>query len=236
MEKTFDYNIFKKLNGNRSIDSRNLKIIIESMKVKFLIRPIDVNQDMEIIDGQHRLEACKLLNLPVYYNIRNDWSLEEAHILNSSQKNWTTKEYLQGYCDLGKLEYFKFQSLLERYLDLSFNVILTCSVGGSHSAGFNAKKSFEAGNFKFKNFDRTIYLLSSVYQLKEFTEYYNRAGFCRAFFMAMENKEFDFNIFKKKLKYLSRKLDGCVTYGQYLKSIEDIINYKSRKIDKIRLI
>ena len=55
------HSIFKTQKGNRPINKNHLDRLILSMKKKYLISPILVNEKMEVIDGQHRLQAQKEL-------------------------------------------------------------------------------------------------------------------------------------------------------------------------------
>ncbi|MEK6878376.1 MAG: ParB/Srx family N-terminal domain-containing protein, partial [Nanoarchaeota archaeon] len=69
IEKTTDYKMFKKLKGNRNIYKPHLNGLIQSIQEENLLQynPITINSDMEIVDGQHRLEAAKILKLDIYY-------------------------------------------------------------------------------------------------------------------------------------------------------------------------
>jgi hypothetical protein len=69
--KTSDHGIFKKCPTNRPIDPTNLRHIKASLMINNMLefRPIMVNKNMEVIDGQHRLEAAKELGLEVFYQI-----------------------------------------------------------------------------------------------------------------------------------------------------------------------
>ena len=49
------------------------------MKKKYLVSPILVNEKMEVIDGQHRLQAQKELNLPTYYIKNKGYDLLHKH-------------------------------------------------------------------------------------------------------------------------------------------------------------
>jgi len=66
---TYDYEIFKRMRGNRILNNSHVKNLVKSMKEKYLPQPILVNKDMEIIDGQHRFAAAEELNLPIHYLI-----------------------------------------------------------------------------------------------------------------------------------------------------------------------
>ena len=56
---TENYDMFKKIGGNRKINKANYAKIVKSMKEEQLIIPIVVNERYEIIDGQHRYTACR---------------------------------------------------------------------------------------------------------------------------------------------------------------------------------
>lgn len=67
--KTTDYGLFKIAKFNRSINKGNVERLVELNKTEnnFNLFPIVVDKDFTVIDGQHRLEACKKLKAPVYY-------------------------------------------------------------------------------------------------------------------------------------------------------------------------
>lgn len=85
--RTNDYEKFNHLSGNRIINELNLAKIKKSMEENFLISPILVNEHLEIIDGQHRLQAVKELGFPVYYFVNKGYGLKEVQALNSNGKN-----------------------------------------------------------------------------------------------------------------------------------------------------
>jgi hypothetical protein len=70
IQKTEDYNLFKRIVGNRTINKAQVRRLYDSYSIKpWLIQycPIIINDNNEVIDGQHRLEAIKRLKIPVYY-------------------------------------------------------------------------------------------------------------------------------------------------------------------------
>lgn len=81
--KTNDYSIFKSIMGNRTINLKNVNNIINNIKKNGLLPTvIIVNEKMEVIDGQHRLQALKELNLPVYYQIKEGLSINDCIAYN----------------------------------------------------------------------------------------------------------------------------------------------------------
>ena len=73
---TMNYEIFSSLDGNRIVNPLHVKKIADSMKIKVLFIPIIVNEEFQVIDGQHRLEARKQLGLEVPYIICPNYTLE----------------------------------------------------------------------------------------------------------------------------------------------------------------
>jgi len=98
ISKTSDYSIFKNVTFNRDKNQKHIRNVIKIIKKENLLHlhPILVNKDMEVIDGQHRLEAAKELGLEVFY-IQSDLSYE--HILSSNliQKNASLLDVIKFY-------------------------------------------------------------------------------------------------------------------------------------------
>lgn len=96
--RTKDFSIFKSVNFNRDKSKKHIKDVIKIIKKENLLHlhPILVNNSMEVIDGQHRLEAAKELDLEIFY-IQSD--LSYAHILSSNliQKNASLIDVIKFY-------------------------------------------------------------------------------------------------------------------------------------------
>ena len=112
--ETKKYSIFKKLEGNRDVYGVN-KIIKSIEQVGYIPSPICVNDKMEVIDGQNRLEALKELGMPVHYYIVKDIGLEEARQMNIGRRNWSVLDYFKSHAAEGKEEYQYFLEILEKH-------------------------------------------------------------------------------------------------------------------------
>lgn len=101
--KSFDYDSFSVLRGNRDVSPDRVKRIVQSINnVGYVTpNPILVNKNNEIIDGQGRFEACKQLGLPIYYAIAEDAGVAECISMNIGQTNWRVIDYIKSYADLG---------------------------------------------------------------------------------------------------------------------------------------
>ena len=67
--ETTDYTKFKKTRGNRPVDAAHVEQLKKLISDRDLEDPIRVNKNMEVIDGQHTLEARKQLDLKIPYII-----------------------------------------------------------------------------------------------------------------------------------------------------------------------
>ena len=67
VHKTTDYFLFKPIDGNRNKNLLHINRLKKSISENYLFTVIIVNENYEIIDGQHRFECIKELELPLYY-------------------------------------------------------------------------------------------------------------------------------------------------------------------------
>lgn len=110
--ETTDYDVFKKVQGNRALSERNVKSIVKNIQ-NFGLKPtvVIVNEKMEVIDGQHRVEALKRLNLPVLYQVHPGLSLIDCVAMNTSGSLWDNNDYINSYVEMGEPEYVELRRL-----------------------------------------------------------------------------------------------------------------------------
>lgn len=118
VQKTTDYKKFRYISSNRSIVKRHVQMLVESFdKNPKLIatRPVLVNDDYEVIDGQHRLQACEALQIPVHYIVAPGLDIATAQLMNALQRPWTILDYANSYSLSGNENYRKFLNYLDEY-------------------------------------------------------------------------------------------------------------------------
>jgi hypothetical protein len=190
--QTTDYSKFNYLKGNRKINLHNLNRLRESLSERQLISTIIVNDKYQIIDGQHRFEACKELGLPVYYVVANGYGLHEVQVLNTNASNWTKKEYLNSYCDLGYDDYLKMREFMGMFPDFSLTTCYAMLTQLSNQGGrvktftvngvkkTTSAKDFEKGKFKIKDWGFAIKSAEKLMMIKPFYDGFNRKSFVLA--------------------------------------------------------
>jgi hypothetical protein len=235
--KTSDLSIFTQIDGNRVPNLQHIKRLADSIRVYGMkCNPILVNERMEVIDGQHRLIAAKDAESFVYYIIVDGYSLDEVHALNLNQKNWTKKDFLDGYSRIGIEPYTKLKAFALKNDDYSLPVCIAfCNntTDSSHNKLSINKEVFEDGTWKGRDFEIGQEWANKIRMIKPYYKNYNISSFVGTMVTLLRNDKFDFNEFMHKLRLQPTALVDCVNREQYKTLIEDIYNYRSR--NKINL-
>ena len=126
--ETSDYGIFKRLKGNRDVN--NVKRIIKSIKsVGYIMNPVIVNENMEVIDGQNRIEALQMLNLPVHYYVVPGATIDTARALNLGRANWKPIDYAKSYAEEGNVSYQLLLNLMDEAKRIGVNISIAEAAG-----------------------------------------------------------------------------------------------------------
>lgn len=220
--KTRNYSIFKFMDDNRTINVANLTRIMESMSKEQLIIPIIVNEDYEIIDGQHRFKACEKLDLPVYFIMVEGYDSNQMILANAGGgRKWFAKDYLEHYCVKGNNDYLKIQEIISEY---NINVydflkILSFVRGQKNTL---VKKEFIDGVISLDGADLVVSFLLGLQDFKQYS-FYNNGHFVSAFMKLYFHEDYEHD-------YMVRKL---ATYGHNLKPAYSSEEYLSLLCNKI---
>lgn len=120
---TTNYTQFRHVCGNRAIRSVTVKDLKKRLSTEGQRDPIKVNADMGVIDGQHRLEACRELGIPVKYIIDQDATIDTARSLNTSQHPWKATDFIASYAETGNENYVRVQKFMKE-TGLAFRIAL----------------------------------------------------------------------------------------------------------------
>lgn len=118
IQHTKNYEIFRKMEGNRHLDLKHLRKLRSSIlrENQLAIHPIIVNSQMSVIDGQHRLEVAKELGLEIFY-VKSD-DVSDSHLIegNVNQKSWEVENFI---------DYFAIKEKKSDYIQLKELIKLT---------------------------------------------------------------------------------------------------------------
>jgi hypothetical protein len=226
---TYDYSLFKPVDGNRNKNLMHINRLKKSMSQNYLFTVITVNERYEIIDGQHRFDVIQELELPLRYVVCNGYGIKEVHILNQLSKTWNSDDYLAGYCNLGYKDYIKYAEFKDKY-NIGHNECMSILSGAIRK---ETTEIFYAGNFKIKDYNSACKTVEKILSLQTHYEGVKRRSFIFAMLQLFKNKNFDFAEFYNKLKSQPTALVDCATITQYVELIENIYNYRRR--EKINL-
>ena len=240
---TSDLNIFTSIDGNRVPNLIHVNRLTDSIK-KYGMKcnPILVNEKMQVIDGQHRLMAAKNANTSVYFIIIPGSNLDDVHTLNLNQKNWSRKDFMEGYASMGLMPYIKLQAFVKKNDDYTFNdCVALCSNMGTVASTtakdgkgkHHYKHTIEEGTWIGKDFNLAQEWANKIRMIKPYYIGYNRSVFVGTMITLLSNPNFDFNEFMHKVRIQPSALVDCANREQYKTLIEDIYNFKRR--DKVNL-
>ncbi|MEK6881237.1 MAG: ParB/Srx family N-terminal domain-containing protein [Nanoarchaeota archaeon] len=231
--KTKDYDkfIFKKDNRSR-ITNRHVDAIISSISSKNLLelKPILVNEKMEIIDGQHRFLAAKKLGLEVYYTIDENSSFEDVIFLNVS-KSWKTEDYLNFFCKNNYEHYVNFKNFIDKN-ELALSIALRVCVRVKDHKSVN---DFKSGKFIFKidDLNGNIFIcqkiVSFINKEKGHSEFTRSVRFWHALSKVVQSTDFNFDKFMSNLSKMIEKISIRATIDGYVRMFEDIHNWRNEK-------
>lgn len=243
---TNDYSMFAQIEGNRVVNKLHVERLKTSFQKNYLMSPIIVNQNYEIIDGQHRFNAAKVLGLPINFIVINGYGLREVQTLNTNMKNWKKEDYLHAYCDLGYEEYLKMRQFMCDFPDFGIAVseqILTNSVGGVNNRGYAAKidgkeagrlRNFQEGEFRVAVLDLAYENAEKIMMIKQYYDGFNRSVFVASMIGMFKHENYNHSQFIQKLKNNPSALSHCSNVTQYKILIEEIYNFRSREKVSLR--
>ena len=226
---TDHYHLFQPIDGNRYKNLLHLNRLRKSMQENYLFTVIIVNENYEIIDGQHRFEIIRELKLPLNYIICTGYGLKEVHTLNANSKNWTFDDYMNGYCELGNINYMTYRNFKWMY-NFTHQICMKLLHG---TANGNASFDFQNGHLKITDVDLPIKRAKMIVSCAPYYDGYLKTLFDLALITLFEKPQFNFDEFLGKLKTNPTALKDCTSVSGYIALIEEIYNYRRR--EKINL-
>ena len=240
VQTSTNYSDFKTLEENRAISQSHvnrLKMAIEDSPKILAVQPILVNEHMEIIDGQHRFQACKELNLPVHYTVVNGLSVKDARKMNVIQRGWGGRDYVESYAKAGNVYYKALLQFLKEHPSLNLSIVRGICLT---SEGRNSRRSYDFRNGDFtieRSIEEVDWFLDKLDTVHEVNSGEIPIGnaFVTGLVTAVDKHD-DFNMeeFIDNLKKNPQLFHRTSTTRDALRMIEDIYNFR-KSINKIRL-
>ena len=232
MEKvyeTIDYNMFKNLDGNRIIRDSHVRSLVDAIRKNDMKLPLIVNKKMEILDGQHTLEARKILKKVVQYIIRERLGIKDVRKVNASQHKWLNQDYLMSYYRLGNKEYAMLEYFVREYkLGIMFSVGLLTGKPRDPD-----RREFMDGKFKVTTFNRADEYAKRIHKVSEYLPFWKHDKFMRALVQCFEHPKFSWKLFLDKLENKSIKLQKQASRNDYMLALERFYNHGTNTRNRI---
>lgn len=234
---TTNYGMFKILDGNREVIKPRIGRIKRSiMENGYIHNPIIVNERMEVIDGQGRLEALRQLEMPVEYLVYKDLTIFHCIALNISQTPWTLMDYIRSYAERGSTSYQFLYTLIKRYNKLTPG-ICSCACTGNISDGKYSK--IKTGDFECtgEQYERADELLAYVMRFHKAIKTHKKGPdnyICHAIMFAFSMR----NVDKERLVQRFNDLYGLEAIKKFNNSIDafrlltQVYSYRG-KVEKV---
>lgn len=234
--ETTNYAKFKEIRGNRVLNRKYLSRLAESVKENNLLaqNPIIVNENMQVIDGQHRLKVAETLNVPIYYTVIRSGSIKDVQMLNVNVRSWSMKDFLDCYTELNNKDYIALKEFAETS-GFSVSISLALLTGGFDVHSMSKRMDdFRSGNFKVTHLEYAVEFAKKIGKLSKYLDPFVNDD--REFLRAMER------VYRVGIKqeYLIDRLEASRSMihrssivRDYIRQIEDIISWKSKNLTRI---
>ena len=235
MEKTKNYSMFKFRPDNREkIDRAHVRKLVDSISSNNLLefRPMIVNEKMEIIDGQHRLEAAKTVGVEIYYEVKKN--LKSVDIITLCvQKSWTLSDYLNFYCEQGNENYIRLREFTDKN-DFGLRLALQMT-----------SKKIQKNNYDFKDgeyvYDDEVAngevvfvkkIVDYIRKMNGFSSYVESGKFWLAAIKMYRHTDFDESRWWNNFSRFVGRFSAKATHREYCDLFMDSFNWRAvKKID-----
>jgi len=225
---TDDYSLFKHYDFNRPVDmkhAKQLSIMMQTVIDLHPYMPIVVNSDMYIIDGQHRLEARKLIEAPVYYTIAPEVNIYIISKINRLNKKWTLSECIENYA---RNEVGDFKDFVLWCKENGWSYMIGLEIIGHGDANYR-NKLMDQGQLSFQ-------LNKDIHDLADLVSYMfygdikvTRQGiksYIRALKLVTKQRRFNKRRWMTKYRQVNGKLIPQSTNAGTIKELERVYNFR----------
>jgi len=224
---------FTFLEDNRDINPIKVDALVQAIRKKGQLIPIICNEKFEVIEGQHRLEACRELAIPIAYVISRGTTSKDIADINNTQTAWNNKDYLKHFSHKNHKEYVEYRKV-QTFLDnhaLSFHVALMLLSGSDAHPNRMSNRgplpSFRNGTFKIGDLDYANEVAGQLLKLKSFVPGLVKVNkFCIAWIRISKLTDFEDDVAFKQIEKHSNKFLRCNNQEDWYEAMVEVYNYK----------
>jgi hypothetical protein len=221
----FDFNIV-----NRDFQPGKHKALLESLKKHGYdpARPIvcarNARGRLEVVDGQHRLNFCKQLGIPVYYVVSEH---SDPRAFNTQSVGWSIHDWLKSWTCAGNRHYETLAAFVARHrLPVSTSAYL---LGGSQfGIGGRIVDDVKNGSFKATHVQHAERCADAIAAIAEYFAEGRSFHFVGALSMCMRVPEFKVETLIYKIRKYPGEIRPTNQFDRYLEDIEALYNKASK--------
>jgi hypothetical protein len=223
--------MFKFRSDNREkINQGHVERLAKSIQSRNLLefRPIQVNADYEVIDGQNRLKAAEMLGVDIYYEMSAELTAKDIITLNVA-KTWQINDYLNFYVKNGYSEYQKLDAFCKKH---GVGVKLALGMLCGHQRNLYA--IFKDGEFQFKDISngQTIDLcwqtIDYIKKMVTRTHWVNSSRFWNALVQVFNHHNFNSEKWMSNLEKHITKVGPRADGKGYIEMLLGIHNWSNK--------
>lgn len=232
--RTRDYAKFRILIDNRDTSRSHINKLKEAMRRKPQIleaEKILVNENMEIIDGQHRFYAGMELDMEIPYIMMPGLTIDDARRMNMLQRRWTFDDYARSYAKVGNPSYVLFLKLREEYSLIKNQTIVMYMLGHqSH----DLTSAFRTGEFVMEQEEDDVReMLVKATQVAEIIQVPFSHSLAVALLDMLKNEDFNFEHFITNLEKKPETITRGGIIREYMRQIEDVYNFHAKTLTRL---
>lgn len=247
---TMDYSRFVLPDQNRQLGPAHVTKIKESITQHGYLkeRPIDCIEDGDsliVIDGQHRLAACRDLKEPIYYVVKEGTLQQTAssiRVINAYAKGWREADFLRHFTAIGSKSYIALSAFMtSQDLPIRSAIGLLATGGEMISKRKELAHDFKIGTLAFDAaaIARADEIMTPVNEVRNFHDRFSglrrQAPFINALIILTSDKHYEHDRFMKNLAMNISMLVHCTSVARYLSIFESIYNYRRKDGTRINL-
>lgn len=222
--KSIDYKKWKPLPGPRPINIPHVNFLAKKIKAKNLImeKPLEMVDHETVLDGMHRIRACEILNVPIYYVIKPLLNSDDMIEINTGNRNWGWSDFAASFSNRGNKNYSQFLELYEEFGGRFSTILKYCGVLDSRGKrDSTSRNEFHSGNFVMQDFELARKLLGQLDDIKEASKV-RTYGLENALYQFMRTPKYDHERMVSQIRKFGEVLNTCYRISDYLYELEQI--------------
>jgi hypothetical protein len=234
IHETDNYGQFSRECRNRPLVEKHVIELMDSIRCKNLLSsyPIVVDPSLNVLDGQHRLEAARRLGVPIFFIVEGAMSIDDVGRVNSAQRGWTKENNLEFYASGGNQNYLALKAFLSQYPWMSLTAASeVCYYGDRVRRG----DVFDNGQYVANDIEFAHKVAKAALDFKPYVKWYRETTFILTMRNLLSNAAYDHARMVRKLRRCSTKLRKGTDIASYISMLNDIYNYGEGEDNKVFL-